>query len=295
MLISLVICTRNRLSSLRVCLEHIQRLQSPGEWELVVVDNGSNDGTAELLKAFAERASLRVTLVYEPKSGLGGARNTGIAKATGEIIAFTDDDCYVAPDFLIRICEVFRDERIGFMGGRIVLYDDTDAPVTIRPENHHYFIEPRSFIKPGQLHGANMAARRSLLFELGGFDPEFGAGSRFRACEETDLQARASQIGAIGIYDPRPMVWHHHGRKSGKTLNKAMRGYDYARGAYYAKFILNSQTRGLFLRSWYWLILYELDERKFLAIVRELLGAVYYAITRTIKTKNPHQHLELTL
>src|SRR5215469_8201036 len=98
MLISLVVCTRDRCSSLRTCLEYIRRLESPGEWELIVVDNGSNDGTAELVRDFAEGASFRVVLVYEPKRGLGRARNAGIARATGEIIAFTDDDCYVSRD-----------------------------------------------------------------------------------------------------------------------------------------------------------------------------------------------------
>jgi glycosyltransferase involved in cell wall biosynthesis len=282
-LISLIICTRNRCLSLRSCLEHIQRLESPGEWELVVVDNGSNDGTAELLRGFAEKVSLRLVRVSESKPGLASARNAGVAQASGEIIAFTDDDCYVASDFLIRMCEVFQDERIGFMGGRILLYDDADAPLTIRPEKHQYLIEPHTFIRPGQLHGANMAARRSLLLELGGFDPEFGVGSRFHACEETDFQARASQKGAMGIYDPRPLLWHHHGRKFGKGYNKVMKGYDYARGAYYAKFILNSQTRTLFLKSWYWLMVYEFHEQKFLAIVRELLGAFHYALTRFFK------------
>jgi GT2 family glycosyltransferase len=246
----------------------------------VVVDNGSTDGTSDLLRVFAENAPFRVVLVHEPRPGLSVARNAGIARATGEVIAFTDDDCYVESDFLLKMLEVFEDRSVGFMGGRILLYDDTDAPITIRPENHSYFIKPYSFIKPGQLHGANMAARRSLLVELDGFDPELGVGGRFHACEETDFQARASQKGATGAYDPRPLLWHHHGRKPGRSYNKLKKGYDYGRGAYYAKFILDPQTRTLFLKSWYWLMVYEFQDREYAAIFREVIGASRYMLIK---------------
>jgi glycosyltransferase involved in cell wall biosynthesis len=117
-LISLVICTCNRCSALRACLERIERLESPSEWKLVVVDNGSTDGTADLLRSFAERSALRVVLlVSEPKPGFGRARNASIVKATGQVIAFRDDDCYVSSDFLMKILDIFKGDRIGFMGG----------------------------------------------------------------------------------------------------------------------------------------------------------------------------------
>jgi len=202
------------------------------------------------LRGFAERSSLRVVLVSEPKPGLGGARNAGIAKATGKIIAFTGDDCYVSSDFLIKILETFRDERIGFMGGRILLHDHADIPITIRQDLEIQVIGPQSFIQAGELQGANMAVRRSLVAEIGGFDPKFGKGSRFKGGEDMDLQARASQNGATGIYDPGPLVWHNHARKFREDFNALTKDYSHCRGAYYAKFILNAQTRALFLKNW---------------------------------------------
>jgi len=108
-----------------------------------------------------------MVVVREPKSGLGRARNAGIAKASGEILAFTDDDCYVSPDFLKQIVKVFQDERIGYMGGRVLLYDKTDTPQTIRTETQIRIIEPHSYVRPGELQGANMAARSSLISEIG--------------------------------------------------------------------------------------------------------------------------------
>jgi len=278
MLISLVICTQNRCSTLRTCLEYVLRLQSPGEWELIVVNNGSTDATSEVLASFADKAPFRIVLVYEPKSGLGRARNAGIAKATGEIVAFTDDDCYVSPDFLSRILEVFEDEKIGFMGGRVLLYDETDAPITIRPETGIRWIEPYSFIR-GELVGANMAARRSLIEKIGGFDPELGAGTPF-PCEDVEFLARASHTGVMGIYHPGSLVLHHHGRKPGKDDLARLKTYDYGRGAYYAKFILNPQTRIMLLKRWYWHARNEFPGLHYGTIFRELSGAVHYLLAR---------------
>lgn len=287
MLISLVICTRNRCSALRGCLERIDRLESPGEWELVVVDNGSTDGTADWLRSFAERSSVRVVLVSEPKPGLGGARNAGIAKATGQIIAFTDDDCYVSPDFLIKILETFKDERIGFMGGRILLHDHTDLPVTTRQDTEIQVIGPKSFIHAGELQGANMAVRHSLVMEIGGFDPKFGKGSLFRGGEDMDLQARASLNGATGIYDPGPLVWHNHGRKSREDFSALTKDYGHCRGAYYAKFILNAQTRALFLKNWYRQTKKNLRHKQYLGILYEIVGAAHYILVHLFeRTRN---------
>jgi GT2 family glycosyltransferase len=286
MLISLIVCTRNRTSSLDACLEHIGRLESPGEWELVIVDNGSSDGTANLLKGFAEQAPFRVVVVEEPRCGLGRARNAGIAAATGEILAFTDDDCYVSSDFLKQVLEVFKDQRIGYMGGRVLLYDPTDLPETIRTETKIRIIEAHSFIRAGELQGANMAVRKSLVAKIGAFDPELGAGSRFCSGEDADFQARASASGATGIYHPGPLVWHHHGRKPGKCYEKLMRGYHYGRGAYYAKFILNPGTRTLFLQNWYWEVRSEIRDGKHTAILREIAGAFRYVLTRVWTKRN---------
>jgi GT2 family glycosyltransferase len=286
MLISLIVCTRNRTSSLDACLEHIGHLESPGAWELVIVDNGSSDGTANLLMDFAEQAPFRVVVVEEPRCGLGRARNAGIAAATGEILAFTDDDCYVSPDFLKQILEVFKDQRIGYMGGRVLLYDPTDLPETIRTETKIRLIEAHSFIRAGELQGANMAVRKSLVAKIGAFDPEFGAGSRFCSGEDADFQARASASGATGIYHPGPLVWHHHGRKPGKRYEKLMRGYHYGRGAYYAKFILNPRTRTLFLKNWYWEVRSQIRDGKPAAILREIAGAFGYALTRVWTKRN---------
>ncbi|MEO8946678.1 MAG: glycosyltransferase family A protein, partial [Gemmatimonadaceae bacterium] len=91
--------TRNRAGHLAETLSHWARLESPeGGWQLVVVDNGSTDDTRSVLEA--HRNYLPLEILYEPKPGSGRGHNTGWRAASGEIIAFIDDDCYPAPDFL---------------------------------------------------------------------------------------------------------------------------------------------------------------------------------------------------
>jgi glycosyltransferase involved in cell wall biosynthesis len=274
MLISLVICTRNRAVSLQRCFDYVRQLQSPGAWELVVVDNGSTDETPRLIKEFAASVSFPVLAVTEPRPGLGHARNAGIAQASGDIVAFTDDDCYVDAAFLVEMVSVFKQEEIGFMGGRVLLYDQTDAPDTIRTETREYQIAPYSIIRAGWLLGANMAFRRSVLAQIGVFDPAFGAGGRFRSCEEAELQTRASLNGATGLYHPGPLVWHHHGRKSTAARNKLVRNYDYGRGAYYAKLLLERETRIRFLRSWYWWAAGNFRDRMYGTVFRDISGTL---------------------
>src|SRR5690349_3614302 len=100
MLVSVVVSTRNRSEALRRCLMCFTAVKSPGPWELVIVDNGSSDNTSEVVAEFARTAAFRVLLVTEPRRGLGRARNAGIKVSSGDIIAFTDDDCYVSSDYL---------------------------------------------------------------------------------------------------------------------------------------------------------------------------------------------------
>src|SRR5271166_1223238 len=116
MQLSLVICTRNRASQLAESLRSLTRLQYPATWELIIVDNGSKDETQDVIKNYNESLPLRT--VIEPRVGLGRARNRGWSSSQGDIVAFTDDDCYPAHDFLCSVVRCFEeDSRLGFLGG----------------------------------------------------------------------------------------------------------------------------------------------------------------------------------
>jgi glycosyltransferase involved in cell wall biosynthesis len=252
--LSLVVCTRNRARQLSAALRSLAALRSTRPWELVLVDNGSTDETPHIIDRFRNHfGQAMVTLVHR-RGGLGSARNAGWKAAAGEIIVFTDDDCYPAEDFLDAVALCFReDARLGFVGGRVLLFDPTDYPITIQESTVRTEVRPGDFLPAGLIHGANLAARRAALEAVGGFDSRFGAGSLF-PCEDVDLLARISARGWHGAYDPRPVVYHHHCRKTCAEAERTMRHYDRGRGAYYTKCVLNPVLRKTYARHWYWRI-----------------------------------------
>jgi hypothetical protein len=246
--ISLVICSRNRAERLEACLAAVARIRCDHPWEAVLVDNGSSDGTAAVIEKFLRANPLRGCHVREPRPGLSHARNAGVAASSGKIVAFTDDDCYPAPDFLDCIREIFADERVGFAGGRILLHDPRDHPLTINESTETLRFAAGQVVPCAALQGANMAFRRAALLAVGGFDPAFGAGTQFPA-EDWDAVARVCISGWDGGYFPAPTVSHHHGRKAAEA-SQQLAVYHYASGAVYAKLLMSPATRWSYGRHW---------------------------------------------
>jgi hypothetical protein len=247
---SLIIATRNRATQLEKCLAAIAQLRTNSDWELVVVDNGATDDTAAVIRNFQSQAPMAVSATFEAKPGLGRARNRGLSVARGNIVGFTDDDCYPESDYIDSILEIFRDREIGYAGGRIKLFNPRDWPISIVDKADKRIIEPFTYIDGPEMKilGANMAFRRGVLTQIGGFDDALGAGGPF-VCEDVDAVARASFAGWKGGYFPGPTVLHDHGRdKEGARL--AARGYAIARGAYFAKFILRRDSGPLYAKEW---------------------------------------------
>jgi glycosyltransferase involved in cell wall biosynthesis len=271
--IALVICTRNRASKLDAFFESLTRIQCDSPWELVLVDNGSNDGTDVRLKSFAATFAGSVRVLTEPLPGLGRARNRGWRSTQAPIIAFTDDDCYPEPGYLNHILAVFADPSVGFAGGRTLLYDTSDAPVTIYEHPVEQIYPPEHFIVGGVIHGANMAFRRQALMDIQGFDDHLGAGTPF-AFEDVDAQLRALAAKWTGKYDPSPVVYHHHGRKPGPDIESLTRSYDTGRGGYYMKCILFMPHRWRCLRHW----LRGIRRQPFGQTAREMQAAMSYLV-----------------
>ena len=289
--ISIVICTHNRVDSLRRCVRALASVKTDYEWELVIVDNASTDGTGVFLASLPTRFSAAtVVTAFEPKRGLAAARNKGSSLARGNIIAFTDDDCYVSEDYISAMISAFAtDPKIGFVGGRILLYDQSDLRITIQESKDYRLLQGRTFVATGTVQGANMAFRRETLDRIGGFDENFGAGTRF-ACEDIDAVASGLWADIIGAYDPRPTVYHHHGRRTEAEEKELWRLYDKARGAYYAKYILRGDSRLLYAKTWMRSIKGELCQAmdairrgrrpRMEQSLRELCGALEYITVR---------------
>ena len=212
MLISVLICTRDRAASLEVTLRQFFEQHLTGEYahELVVVDNQSADRTPQVVAACAaQHASVRYVL--ETRRGLSYARNTAIAAARGELLVFTDDDVRPNPDWLDEIYREFaRDPRLGLLGGRVLLAHEGLLKVSYQPS-----VERQEFAFPASgsfVIGANMAFRREVFQRVGPFDIRLGAGQFFAGAEEVDLFYRAMKAGYRQLYAPNVVVHHDHDR-----------------------------------------------------------------------------------
>jgi cellulose synthase/poly-beta-1,6-N-acetylglucosamine synthase-like glycosyltransferase len=273
--LSLIICTRNRCHQLARCLQSVDRIECERQWELIIVDNGSSDGTASVIHEFIRTTSVSAVSVSEPKAGKSNALNAALKIARGEVLAFTDDDCYPASDFLNQVWQAFKDPSVGYIGGRILLHDPADYPVTVNESTIPRSWPGRKFNPVGNVSGANMAFRRQVLLDIGGFDPLLGPGSLFNAvAEDADVTAGASAIGWNGQYCPEVVVRHHHGRKAA-DVPSLMKSYAIGRGAFNTKLLLRGEF-GWFARAVYLLPLHvKLYGRS--VILWEAVGAAKYA------------------
>jgi cellulose synthase/poly-beta-1,6-N-acetylglucosamine synthase-like glycosyltransferase len=273
--ISLIIATRNRSRQLVRCLDAVQQMRFDRAWEFIIVDNGSGDDTGMVVQGLIDNISISTTYAVEQKPGKSNALNTALKIARGEVLAFTDDDCYPAPDFLSSVSSAFKDPALGYVTGRILLHDPEDARMTIKESTTPVTFPARSFIPCGEVSGANMAFRREVLCHIGGFDPFFGPGSRFQAvAEDLDLAGRASAAGWKGQYRPEIVVRHHHGRKA-SDIPRLVKSYGIGIGAYHMKLLLDGGEFRWFIQS-----LYQVRRRlraSRISVLWEPVGAARYA------------------
>ena len=207
-------------------------------------------GPGTVVGAFASVFAQPTRLVSEPALGQGNARNAGWRSAEAQIVAYLDDDCYPAEDYLDAIHNCFvENPNLGFVSGRILLYDETDLRMTIQESLRHVSLTPKSFVLPGFIQGANSAFRRASLAQVDGFDPRFGGAKGQFLAEELDVAARISAAGWHGAYDPRPLVYHHHGRKTRWQAWRLMRVYQRGIGGFYAKCFLDRELRASLLAN----------------------------------------------
>jgi GT2 family glycosyltransferase len=187
-------------------------------------------------------------LLYEPRKGVAVARNCGIRGAEGDLLAFTDDDCRLDPDYVVDLLAHSQSDKVPTLrGGRVELGDPLDLPMTIKTDN-----EAADYAHPmhpaGFIHGANMTMPRTVLDSLGLFDERFGAGTKFPG-EDCDYIIRAHAAGIRVQNVPDMVVFHFHGRRDKGSAQRLFAGYMRANGALYAKHLWSSP---LLIRHLWW-------------------------------------------
>jgi O-antigen biosynthesis protein len=211
--ISVVVCSHNGAATLEETCQGLRGLDYPC-FEVIVVDDGSTDATADI----ARRHGFRV--ITTENRGLSSARNTGLEAASGEIVAYLDDDAYPDRHWLTYLAHAYRrDGYVGVGGPNLSPPDDgtVAACVAHAPGNPaHVLISDR---EAEHIPGCNCSFRKDALEAIGGFDSRFWvAGDDVDVCWR--LRARGWRLG----FDPAAVVWHHR-RGSVRAYWRQQRGY----------------------------------------------------------------------
>ena len=212
---TIAICTRNRAELLERCLRSLAtQVGEPGQFEVLVVDNGSTDGTAELLRSWQDGGSDR-RVVQEPRTGLARARTTALHASDREVILFTDDDALTPPGWARAHAAAYADEAVGAAGGPIGLIWPGERPSWVTDEMAEWYgalelgDEPCPFPTVHGPYGVNMSVRRQAALDVGGYDPRLGRrGSKLLSGEEPDLTRRLMDAGHVIVYVPSAGLVH---------------------------------------------------------------------------------------
>jgi O-antigen biosynthesis protein len=211
---SVVVCSYNGGTTLTECLDSLMKLDYP-DYEVILVDDGSADDTSAIAAQFPQ-----VNYIRQVNEGLSVARNVGFMAANGEIVAYTDSDCVVDEHWLMYLVDGMVEQGVNAIGGPN-LTPSTDnwiaKCVAASPGNPSHVMFDDQFAE--HVPGCNMAFRRDILLEIGGFDPQFRqAGDDVDICWR--LLAAKHRIG----YAAAAMVWHHR-RCTVKAYFAQQRGY----------------------------------------------------------------------
>lgn len=216
--ISAVICTRNRSTYLQRCLTALEKQTlATGDYEVIVVDNGSTDDTQHVAQSFCER-NRNFRYVHETKAGLSVARNAGIRVSSADYVAFTDDDAEPNSNWLDRILARFQEhpDDVGMVGGDVVPVWELERPAwlgdpLLRPLSAglKWSTEPR-FLRSGEwLVEVNSGYRKSALERLGGFPENLGRVGDLLLSGDGGLNVLIERAGLRLFYDPAILVRHY--------------------------------------------------------------------------------------
>jgi GT2 family glycosyltransferase len=211
--ISVIVCSYNGAQTIGDCFDALRKIEYPN-FEVIVVNDGSSDRTAAIAKEYGFR------LINTENRGLGSARNTGLEAATGEIIAYIDDDAYPDTHWLTYLAATFQSTTHAGVGGPNIAPpgDGTIADCAANsPGGPTHVLLSDS--EAEHIPGCNMAFRKSSLQAIGGFDPQFRA-----AGDDVDLCWRLQQQGWTLGFSPAAVVWHHR-RNSVRAYWKQQVGY----------------------------------------------------------------------
>lgn len=260
--VDIVMPTRNRAALIAVAIESVLHSSYP-HFTLWIVDQSDDTATEAALDPYL--ADGRIRYLRATSRGANFARNEGTAQGSAPVVAYIDDDCRVATDWLATLVAELAQPEVWAVFGRVIpdaatpTQGQADAqavslaiPMALKDSPARRIYEGNRFdLSFG--HGANMGWRREHFLALGGFDGLIGAGGPLGTWDEKDAGYRAlSHQGGRIIYTPTALVYHRHWR-GWQEVYKAYRGYAIGTGAAAGKYLRCGDVGGLYL-LWDWLL-----------------------------------------
>jgi glycosyltransferase involved in cell wall biosynthesis len=213
-LATIAVCSYNGADRIGRTIESLLQQTLPhDDLEILVIDNASKDASGAVARSFGDR----VSVVSEPRPGLSAARNRALVEASGKVVAFIDDDAEAHPSWIENLAAAFDDDSVVGAGGPVELvWPGGEAPRWFDQEIAGFFsgmkrgADPEDLHAPDYPYGTNMAVRRGLVYEMGGFREDLGRiGTSLLSYEEYDLFDRIARTGAAIRYQPDAWVDHH--------------------------------------------------------------------------------------
>nr|MDO8079981.1 glycosyltransferase [Candidatus Freyarchaeota archaeon] len=258
MILSVVILTFNRKDHVLDCVESVLHQNFEGEYEIIVIDNWSEDGSFEELKSkFSGFSNVKIVRPSK-RIGIAAGRNYGLQNAAGQIVAFVDDDCIATRSWLRGISSAFEDKSIGCVGGKIsLLMVGIEKPRWLGKDVYGILGIMNLGEKSKDVYfpiGGNLAIRKDLALKIGGFKEQLGPLGVKVFGEEISISNRVRDSGYRVVYAPKVEVLHKVWKDRIDIENMLKRAYMISVGDYYlygrnlSKVIINM---GIMLASLY--------------------------------------------
>jgi glycosyltransferase involved in cell wall biosynthesis len=238
--ISVVICTRDRPALIRRAIESVAQQDYP-HFDVLVVDQSSSDDTQQIVDELMEQYPC-VHYLHLNEVGVSRSYNVGISSTNGEILAFTDEDCAVAPNWLEAIGQAFtREPYVQVVFGQVLLppellaRDGVDGITPMLPFTQRRRMSQRDGFQVFGM-GCSFAARRTVCRQIGGFDEILCYGGPLKCSQDFDFEYRVYRSGGTILLEPEVIVYHY-GFRSLPQWGSSQKTYAWGDGAFYMKHV----------------------------------------------------------